>query len=190
MKGMPKILVLTVLSMLAMNAAYAAETKSSGGYIGGSVGTAELDDDGLLSDFGASLDDSDSAAGIFAGYKFNKYFAVEARYSYLGEYSVCGFFCEDIEVDALSVHVIGIIPLGTSGVEIYGQLGIAAVSFEFDSEDETETAGSAGLGIQYGATENFVIGLQVDAYAYEEDGGFQDYDISVTTAQLVAKYIF
>jgi hypothetical protein len=170
--------------------AYAAQPLQQGFYIGGSAGVSEFDDDDLISDIGFSLDDSDTAFGILAGYKFNKHFAIEARYTDTGDFEVSnGFNSVDIETDIISIHAVGIIPFA-NGMSIYGQLGIGSVGYDIDDFDEDETVGSAGLGVSYNATENLSFAFQVDAYAWEDDEGFDDYDLAITTAQLVARYAF
>jgi opacity protein-like surface antigen len=181
-----------------VSAAFAAEPKSNGFYIGGSFGSSEFEDDGLVDDVGRDLsvnldlDDSDTAFGVMAGYKFFKYLAVEARYTDTGDFEVSGpgGASFDVETDILSIHAVGIIPFGASGWSIYGQLGVANVNFEIGSEDGDETAGSAGIGVSYNATENLAFALQVDAYAWEEDSFRDDYDLDISTAQLAVRYTF
>jgi hypothetical protein len=172
------------------SAAYAAQPLQQGFYIGGSVGSSEFDDDDLFRDNGLSLDDSDTAFGILAGYKFNRNFAVEARYTDTGSFEISDC-CNsaDIDTDVISIHAVGIIPFA-NGISIYGQLGIGSVGYEFLGLDEDEGVGSAGLGVSYNATANLSFAFQVDAYAWEDDDGFDDYDLALTTAQLVTRYTF
>jgi len=188
---MCRLLILFLLfSCSFFSAAYAAEPLQKGFYIGGAVGVSEFDDDNLVSDLGLALDDSDTVFGILAGYKINKHFAIEARYNDTGDFEVSnGFNSVGIETDIISVHAVGIIPFST-GLSIYGQLGIGSVSYEIGGFDEDETVGSAGLGVSYNATENLSFAFQVDAYAWEYDEGFQDYDLAITTVQWLARYAF
>jgi len=168
----------------------AAPPLESGGYIGGAIGASELDDDNFFVDNGFDLrDDEDSALQLFGGYRFNRYFAVEGRYAYLGEFDVEG---SDLDVDAVSVHAVLLVPIGNDGWELYGQLGLGRINVEILGEDEDETVGAAGLGVRYFATENLGIGLSFDGYAWEEDDSpnGRDYDIAVTTATLRVEYIF
>lgn len=170
--------------------AIAAPPLERGGYIGGGIGASELDDDNFFVDNGVNLrDDEDSALQLHGGYKFNRHFAIEGRYAYLGEFDVEGF---DLDVDAVSVHALLLLPIGNDGWELYGQLGLGIINVEILGEDEDETVGSAGLGLRYFATENFGIGLSLDAYAWEEDDSpnGRDYDIAVSTVQLRLDYIF
>jgi hypothetical protein len=169
-----------------LSVAHAAEPLQSGMFIGGSAGSSELDDDGRFNGF--SFDDSDTAFGILAGYKFNKHFAIEARYTDTGSFKVSSLGSStDIDTDIISIHAVGIIPFGISGWSVYGQLGLGLVGYDAGAgRDDDGGAGSAGLGVSYNATENISFAFQLDAYVWEVN----DYDIALTTAQLVARYAF
>lgn len=152
-------------------AARAAEPEARGFYVGAMGGATEFDDDGLCYDY--DCNESDSGYGVFAGYKFLKYFALEARYSDFGMF----------DATALSAHAVGIIPFGASGWEVFGQLGIGSVDDEFMSE----TAASAGLGVRFYATPNLGFSLQTDAYVWEE---YEDYYPGYGATQLAIHYLF
>jgi hypothetical protein len=172
------------LSCVASNA-LAAEPLSRGFYVGAMVGGAQLDDDGAFR--GLSFDDSDVGYGVFGGYKILKYLAVEARILNLGSYRV---ETEKVDVTAYSAHVVGIIPFGTSGWEMFGQLGFGNAKFDTGYGDDKNTVGSAGLGARYYPSPHFGISLQIDAYAYEEDIFGEKYDIGVVTTQAAFHYLF
>ena len=178
------------LALLALScastSALADEPESRGFYLGAMVGGAQLDDDGAFS--GLSFDDSDVGYGLFGGYKILRYVAVEARFLNLGSYSVEG---ESVDVTGYSAHVVGIIPFGNSGWEMFGQLGLGTASFDTGyGEDDSNTVGSAGLGVRYYPTSHFGVGLQIDAYAYEEDVYGDTYDVGVVTTQASFHYLF
>ena len=110
-------------------------------YVGGTIGNAMLDDDGQFDDTGRGnldLDDSAMALGAYGGYQFNRYFAVEGALKWLGRY--------ESEVSkqrygALTGSALGILPIGDSGFEFYGQAGIGWVAMwgpDYDSEIEDE----------------------------------------------------
>jgi hypothetical protein len=183
-------ILLVVLWGALAQVSFAAEPLENGFFIGGSAGVSEFDDDGAFN--GASFDDGDSAFGINGGYKFFKHFAVEARYTDTGTFTLSGLGGSvDIDTDVISVHAVGIIPFGASGWSIYGQLGLGIVGLDASgafNDDDDETVGSAGLGVSYNATENLSLALQIDAYAWEDDS--EDYDLAITTSQLVVRYTF
>ena len=162
--------------------ANAAEPKKSGFYIGAAGGQSIYDEDGAFGSFG---DDEDNVFQVHAGYKILKYLAVEARYVDMGSFSI-GF--DAIDISATSIHVVGIIPFGTSGWELFGQLGVGDVNIDvrgFGDFDESATAG--GIGVRYNATQNFSIGIQTDVYVWEEAS---TYNMSVGGTQLSVQFIF
>jgi hypothetical protein len=131
----------------------------SHGYLGGTLGSAQLDDDELPAN--ANLDDSSWALGVYGGYQFGRYFAVEGAAKWLGRYA------SDISTQRYAVltgSAVGILPFGQSGFDVYGQLGLGGVAMwgpDYD-EDELEIDGDvnvskssygpafhAGLGARY-----------------------------------------
>lgn len=180
-----KFLTLCILTLLA-SAVSAGEVVEKGAYIGAAIGTTEFDDDGAFN--GLDFDDSDSSFEIFGGYRFMKYFAVEARLMSLGEYRV-EFL--DIEAAAVSLHAVGIFPFGQSGWELFGQLGLGRINLDVDVVgDEDETVGSAGLGLRFTPIRNMSIAFRLDAFAWEDDNLDQDFDASIGTAKFAVQYNF
>jgi len=178
--------------LFASGSAIAAEQEAHGFYAGGMLGVTNFDDDGLFN--GYKFDDSDVGYAAFAGYKFFRYLSVEGRISYLGSYSIKDPFFgqkEDFDATALSVHVVGIIPFGKSGWEMFGQLGIGSLKLDADCcGDDNQTVGSAGLGVRFYPSPHLGISLQTDAYAFEEDAYYGTYDIGIVATQLGIQYIF
>jgi hypothetical protein len=150
------------------------------------AGFANFDDDGVFSE--ANFDDSSFGISAIGGYKFMKYLAVEGRVSTLGSYHVGS---EDLNVGAISGHVVGIIPFGASGWELFGQLGLGALNLDADCcGTESNFAASAGIGVRFYPIERLGISLQTDAYAYEEDDFERDRDFAIGVTQLGVHYIF
>lgn len=181
------------LLIFASGSAQAAEQQASGFYAGGMAGVTNFDDDGLFN--GYNFDDSGVGYAAFGGYKFFRYLAVEARLSYLGGYSVKDPYFgqkEDFDATAISAHVVGIIPFGKSGWEMFGQLGIGSMKLDADCcGDDNQTVGSAGLGVRFYPNPHLGISLQTDAYAFEEDAYYGGtYDIGIVATQLGIQYIF
>lgn len=184
-----RIALLAVSSVALCTNAVAAPAKENGAYVGGTLGLAELDDDGAFN--GLDFDDSDNAIIAHAGYKFIPYFAVEARVGDLGSYTVSGFGLSDtISIDVVSVHAVGIVPFGASGWEFFGQLGLGSADINCDGCSD-ETVGSAGIGVRYFPKPNLGISIQVDAWAYEDDSlGSQEFDVGVAATQVGISYLF
>lgn len=170
--------------------AVAAEPPSRGFYLGGSAGVTTFDDGGIFA--GLQFDDSDTSYGIFAGYKILKYLAVEARLSNQGSYSVGGGgFQENFDATAYSAHVVGIIPFGTSGWELFGQLGFGNVDLDSNCcGGDSTSAGSAGIGVRFYPTPHLGLAIQTDAYAWEEEGFYGVYDVSIAGTQFSIHYLF
>ena len=174
-----------LLLFVVCGVANAAEPKARGAYIGGSIGASVFDDDGLTGGF---FDDEDSSVLVYGGYKFFKYFAVEGRYAELGSFSSA---IGSLDITAISAHAVGIIPFGTSGWELFGQLGVAQVKLEVPGlSDGEETAGAAGIGVRWHINQSFTVGAHIDAYAWQDDDFGSVYDISVATNQLTFQINF
>ena len=177
--------VLTTLLVFSWCVADAAAPAEKGAYIGGAFGSTTLEDDGLFN--GLAFDDSDSGFGIFGGYKFFKYLAVEGRYTDFGTFTVEGL---GIDASVVSIHAVGIIPFGASGWELFGQLGLGSVDISIPGDSTSETVGSAGMGVRYSFTENFSVGVQTDAYAYEEADFGSTYDVGVIQSAITIRLGF
>lgn len=93
-------LVLTAAGLLCSASAYA--TASDGFYLGLQLGEADANysnSSSGLNDFygysslpGASVDNQEFAGRAYLGYQFNKFFATELGYSYLGNYEFNNIF--------------------------------------------------------------------------------------------------
>ena len=86
-----------------------------------------------------------------------------------------------------SAHVVGMIPFGTSGWELFGQLGLAQVGLDINIQgvdDLEDNATTAGIGVRWHVTQNIAIGAQVDAYVWTNDTIGSNFDLSVATQQL------
>jgi hypothetical protein len=172
--------------LLASASAGAAKQEARGFYIGGIAGTSALEDDGIFDGF--DFDDSGTSYGIAGGYKFFRYLAVEGRLLSLGSFSADG---EEFDAAGLSAHVVGIIPFGQSGWELFGQLGIGAVGLDSDCcGSDSGAAGSAGIGLRFYPTPHLGISVQADAYAWQEEDFYDTYDVGVRTVQLGVHYLF
>jgi hypothetical protein len=184
------LIACTLLS--ASGSATAAEQQARGFYAGGMAGVTNFDDDGLFN--GYKFDDSGTGYAAFGGYKFFRYLAVEGRLSYLGGYSVKDPYYgqkENFDASAISAHVVGIIPFGKSGWEMFGQLGVGSMRLDANCcGNDNQTVGSAGLGVRFYPDPHLGISLQTDAYAFEENAYYGNYNIGIVSTQLGIQYIF
>ena len=124
----------------------------TGLYLGGSVGSAQLEFDS----FGTYIDDSDTGYKFIAGYNFGLVpmvdLAVEASYLDLG--SQTGYFLGDPTVftnTAQQLHLVGGLDLGPVG--LFAKAGVTEwktrFSNGFDSGKTTGSDPSYGIGAKF-----------------------------------------
>ena len=180
-----KLFIVTTL-FIAFGTAQAAEPQSHGPYIGGGIGTSLFNDGDAFAGF--TRDDSDSATMLFAGYKVFKYLAIEGRYSDFGTFGIGG---APFDVTAVSAHLVGTVPFGDSGWELYGQLGLGTLEFDAGfGVDDDESAAAGGIGLRFSPSRNLSIGIQADAMVWEDDLLGPSYDLGIISTSLTARIIF
>jgi len=175
------ILIATAL-VLSSGSVMAEPSQQLGVYIAGAAGLTDWDDDNAFS----NTDDSDTVWQATAGYKFNGNFAVDARYAWLGEYSVGN---QDVNFKAWSVNAVGIIPLPMDAWEIYGQLGLGRINGN-GPLDENEALITGGLGARYNLDSNLSLAGGVDFYSFSPDLNGKSYDNMLYTLTAGIQYIF
>jgi len=184
---MNKQLLLATLLLVSCGIANADAPKSRGLYVGGSAGSVVLDDDGASA---GQLEDSDTVVTAFLGYKLFRYLSLEARYSNLGTYSDS---IDTLDITAVSINAVAMLPLGSSGWELFAQAGMAQIGVDLNVqgvEDLDDNAVTAGLGVRWHITQNIALGAEVDAYAWSNDTIGSDFDLGVATQQLTFQINF
>ena len=168
---------LALLSIALAPAAFSQEqTEVSGFYLGGGVGqfNAGIDDVDQVDDTVDNWDSDDTAYKFFAGYRVNRFLALEVDYINLGEPSgaVVPGFNVDAAVDGFAPYVVGTVPLGPY-FEVFGRVGYyfydATVGTEteldgraeFDEESEDLVWGG-GIGANIG--EKFNVRLEYERF--------------------------
>jgi opacity protein-like surface antigen len=179
-----KLVLLGVLSIAAV-AANAAEPPQRGAYIGGAFGSSVFDDDGAF--FGLDFDDRDQSFQGHAGYRFFRHFAIEGRYT---DYGTFRLETIDLDATAVSVHAVGIIPFGSSGWELFGQIGLGSLEVDILGTDETQTTFAGGIGIRYYASPNLSIGVQTDVHVWEDELQGFEYIPGVGASQIAVQLSF
>jgi len=202
------VATVTVVAMLFAGAASAVEVKDRGAYIGGAVGVTELNND-LFDDLdglpGVTIDTEGTGIQLWGGYKFFKWFAVEGRYSYLGEYTADEVFAggtANLTAEALTGNAVFILPFGTSSIDIYGQVGLGILGYDLEfwessvggnvssSNDGTELVGTAGAGVRWTPAPPLTISLGIDAWTANIDDDGLDQDYTVIMSRLGVQYNF
>ncbi len=146
-----------VLVALGATSAFAQDYAREGFSAGASLSLAQEDFDG------GSFDDAE-ALGLFAGYRFHKNFAIDARFEQTSEFDGdAGPFDVDVQLWTLTAN--GQFFLLTDRFQPYliGGLGIGEVSVDVDpggDGDETDPLLRFGVGLDSYATPNFVIGAE------------------------------
>jgi len=164
-------------SGIVVSSAAMAQAKSAdqGFYAGARIGQSKVDIDCT----GASCEDTDTAFGIFGGYKINRNFAVEACYTDFGKvnatFAVPAATLE-IKSNAFEVVGVGALPLNQQ-FSVYGKLGFyrgeakasATLGAFSGSQKETNTDLTLGVGVQYNF--NPQLGVRGEWQRYGSMGG-------------------
>jgi len=103
----------------------------SGFYLGAGIGRSEARD---FCSIGGACDPRDLTGNLFAGYRFNRHFALEGGYIDFGEATTSGFVGGvttrvTAETTAFELVAVGRVPL-TDNFSLYGKAGF----FRYDSE--------------------------------------------------------
>jgi OOP family OmpA-OmpF porin len=130
-----------------------------GFYLGGGVGdfsaaVDEIDELDDIDDVGIDFSDSDNAMKIFAGYAFNRFFAVQGDFVDFGESS--GFVSPSVsgtsDVQGLAPSVVGTLPIGP--VELFARVGMMFYDVDLNlgggrviDESGEDLVWSAGIGL-------------------------------------------
>jgi opacity protein-like surface antigen len=179
-------------TLLLVSGVAGAAAPEEGWFVGASYGLTEIDDKAFRSATDVvSTDDKDSSVQLWGGYRLANWVSMEGRYSTLGEYVAN----EDdgtpqgaqskSEAEALTVNMKLILPFGSSGFDVYGQLGIGAAKWksdlvltEFVSEPPNngqtnfrasgnEPVVSYGVGVRWTVIPRLTLQLAVDAYQFK-----------------------
>jgi OOP family OmpA-OmpF porin len=161
-------------------------------------------------------DDDSTAYTLLVGYRFSRYFALEAGYANLGEYTAefplfctggsgCASDIGETSVDGLVLNAIGVLPvarhfqlkasLGLNYHDLNASLMVAGVEMprRFSASD---TSFSAGLGIGVPVSERLELGLDLTRYrqlapdlTFDEEIG-RVFETNATVVALGARYRF
>jgi opacity protein-like surface antigen len=142
------------------------------------------------------VDVNGNALTVLAGYNFNKYIAVEGRYSItLGDLTVKEDGGgedkdEDGEISNIALYLKPMYPMG--GLTLYGLLGYGQVALDIDNDELSESAFQWGLGASYAVNDN--VGLFVDyTRLYDDtdfDGHYSDEDFVIDAINVGVTYKF
>ena len=130
-----------------------------GFYLGGGVGdfssaVDEINSLDSIDDVGIDFSDGDNATKLFAGWNFNRFFAVQADFVDFGESS--GFVSPTAtgtsDVQGLAPSIVGTLPIGP--IELFGRVGMMFYDVDLNltggrvvDESGEDLVYSAGIGI-------------------------------------------
>ena len=181
-----KILSLSVIAALGFAVAAQAAVPETA-YVGVRGGWAHMDMD---TNYWASADDKDAVGyGIYAGYNFTSWAAIEAGYNYFDGFS----FNDKDERKSYDFDVHGpeaalrlAFPLGPDGSDIYVRGGAFWATTKVDHGGSNhEIAPFVGAGVQYAVTKNFGVRVGYDYYFdVIDDEGLPETDIGLLYAGL------
>lgn len=139
-----------------------ASTSDSGFYLGGAIGSSDIDDDGMVSKSNpsktATFEAKDKAYRIVAGYKFNRIVSIEAQYTDYGDIEAHNpyqhLFREYNFSWAPKVTSIGA-NLGytfANGLRPFGIIGLSNVDLNLKTRKQTysEMSANADTGVRVG----------------------------------------
>jgi len=183
-------------------------------YVGVQFGQSRLDRE----NFHESVvrDDEATAYSLLVGYRFSRYFALEAGYANLGEYTAefplfcpggsgCASDFGETSIDGLVLNAIGIWPV-SKHIHLKASLGLnyhdLNASLSTPGSDTprrfsaNDTSFSAGLGIGVPVNDRLELGLDLTQYqqlapdlTFEEEIG-QVYETNATVVALGMRYRF
>lgn len=199
LKHLIQAMSLLGVAVLSAHAAHAADLV--GWYGGISVGQSEAQDAPSASEInsaltgagltvtGTSVDDTDTGWKLFAGYQFNKYFALEGGYVNLGRFdantTVTAFNgtpitptsgSANVKVkDGLYLDAMGILPISDT-FSVFGKLGAYSLKTELSvsggggsaSEDARNSDLTYGIGLSYAF--NKELGIRAEWERFEKVG--------------------
>jgi OOP family OmpA-OmpF porin len=136
-----------------------AGSNTEGFYLGGGVGdfssaVDEIDNLDDVDDVGIDFSDGDNATKLFAGYAFNRFFAVQGDFVDFGEASgaVSPSVRGTSDVQGIAPSIVGTLPIGP--IELFARLGVMFYDIDLNLgggrviDDSGEDAvWSAGIGI-------------------------------------------
>ncbi len=151
-----------------------------------------------------SNDDSDTGYKLFAGYKFNRNFALEGGYFDLGRFGYsattvpAGTLNGKIKLNGLNLDAVGILPINQK-FSAFGRVGVnyadakdsfsgtGAVVVTNPNPSKREANLKLGLGLQYDFTRSVGMRAEVERYRINDAVGSKG-DVDMISAGLVYRF--
>lgn len=147
-------------AVLALSSSFA----HAGGYLGLNIGQADIDIDGFDKSFSYS---------VTGGYKFNKYFALEASLLQLGEFDDNIAPVWTLDFDGFNTAAVGILPINEQ-FNLFAKAGIFMWNAQlseagFGTIGETDgTDINIGIGASYSFSKNWEASAQYQSFTLDD----------------------
>jgi OOP family OmpA-OmpF porin len=158
----------------------------------------------------ASSDERDPGVKVLAGYRFNRWFAAEGGYAYLGEFQFTnrvtaptnGTYNADLRVIGLVLDAVGMLPLGY-GFTALAKVGVVgsevrttrSISGNVTPAPNTEPNVSAdeanlkyGLGLQYDLGKVAAVRAEWERFNKLGNAGTGEFDIDLYSVGLMFRF--
>jgi OOP family OmpA-OmpF porin len=203
-----------VVALAAFAGPFAAAQDDTGWYVGAGVGRshAKIDDPRIIDGLSAqgfstdsiSDDNRDTGYKLFGGYQFNRNFALEGGYFYLGRFGFtadtapAGTLNGSIKLRGVNLDAVGFLPFtgklsafGRTGAD-YSQArdafsGAGLVDVTNPSPSKNCLNYKLGLGLQYAFNESLAMRLEAERYRIDDAVGNKG-DIDLYSVGLVYRF--
>ena len=205
---------LGLVALATIVSPYAMADDTAGWYMGGNVGQsrATVDDhriiNGLLIDgfttTAISHDEHDLGYKLFAGYQFNKNFALESGYFDLGQFGFTaatqptGTLSGNMKLRGINLDAVGILPI-TDKFSAIGRIGVnyaetrdsftstGAVHVLDPNPSKRDTNYKFGVGLQYAFSESLAMRAEAERYRINDAVGNRG-DIDLISLGLIYRF--
>lgn len=180
-KTLQLFLAITLSLTYGITFAYTTKQNPSGAYIGfqtgyGNINYSKEEKVYPFYVYSESVDSSGLAGRLYAGYDFNKYFALEAGITLLPKVTF-HFPADDFGFNQNALDLLGKVTLPLQyNIDLYAKAGVADViraNYTLDgteySDRYTDIVPAAGMGASYGFNENVFADLSYMHYFGKED---------------------
>ena len=155
-------------------------------------------------------DERDPGVTALVGYRFNRYFAAEVGFAWLGEFQMTnqvtaptvGALNADIRTIGIFIDAVGLLPLGANfdALAKVGVVGAETRTFRSTSGTVTPAPGTltnastdeavlkVGLGIQYNFAKGVTLRAEWDRYLNVGDGNTGQFDIDLYSLGVLFRF--